>query len=165
MYYHLLDGDIASNTLSWQWTAGTFSSKKYLANQDNINYYFQSHQKNSFLDYSYEELYDRPVPDSLVSTHQPDFSTVLPDTPPPTIRPDLPVLLYHSYWLNPNWHKEEAANRLLILDPDHFRKFPVSKKVLDFILELAVDMIPDLQVVTASPLSLPELVQARAVYS
>ncbi len=33
---HLLDGDIASNALSWQWVASTFSSKPYFMNQDNI---------------------------------------------------------------------------------------------------------------------------------
>ncbi|MDX1409150.1 MAG: FAD-binding domain-containing protein, partial [Saprospiraceae bacterium] len=37
MYYHLLDGDWASNALSWQWVAGTNSRRKYIANQDNIN--------------------------------------------------------------------------------------------------------------------------------
>jgi deoxyribodipyrimidine photo-lyase len=36
---HLLDGDIASNALSWQWVASTFSSKPYFMNQDNINHY------------------------------------------------------------------------------------------------------------------------------
>ncbi len=36
---HLLDGDIASNALSWQWVAGTFSSKPYFMNQDNIQKY------------------------------------------------------------------------------------------------------------------------------
>lgn len=30
MYYHLLDGDLASNTLSWQWVAGTFFFKEVL---------------------------------------------------------------------------------------------------------------------------------------
>lgn len=30
MYYHLLDGDWASNALSWQWVAGTHSKKKIL---------------------------------------------------------------------------------------------------------------------------------------
>lgn len=29
MYYHLLDGDLASNTCSWQWNAWAFSSKIY----------------------------------------------------------------------------------------------------------------------------------------
>jgi deoxyribodipyrimidine photo-lyase len=58
MYYHLLDGDIASNTLSWQWVAGTFSSKKYFANQENLNKYGanQDKQYNTILDKSYEEL-------------------------------------------------------------------------------------------------------------
>ncbi|MDP1843438.1 MAG: FAD-binding domain-containing protein, partial [Sediminibacterium sp.] len=39
MYYHLLDGDWASNACSWQWVAGANSSKKYYANQENINRY------------------------------------------------------------------------------------------------------------------------------
>lgn len=36
MYGHLLDGDLASNHLSWQWVAGTFSNKPYLFNADNV---------------------------------------------------------------------------------------------------------------------------------
>ena len=58
MYYHLLDGDLASNTLSWQWVAGTFSSKKYFANQENLNKYgnSQDRQFGTILDKSYEEL-------------------------------------------------------------------------------------------------------------
>jgi deoxyribodipyrimidine photo-lyase len=33
---HLLDGDPASNNLSWQWVASTFSSKPYYYNLDNV---------------------------------------------------------------------------------------------------------------------------------
>ncbi len=36
MYSHLLDGDLASNHLSWQWVAATFSSKPYLFNAANV---------------------------------------------------------------------------------------------------------------------------------
>jgi deoxyribodipyrimidine photo-lyase len=36
---HLMDGDIASNALSWQWVASTFSSKPYFMNRDNIAKY------------------------------------------------------------------------------------------------------------------------------
>ncbi|WP_034338910.1 FAD-binding domain-containing protein [Deinococcus misasensis] len=36
---HLLDGDVASNALSWQWVASTFSSKPYIMNKDNIYRY------------------------------------------------------------------------------------------------------------------------------
>ena len=40
MYYHLLDGDPASNTLSWRWVAGLHTKgKTYLARADNITKY------------------------------------------------------------------------------------------------------------------------------
>jgi deoxyribodipyrimidine photo-lyase len=35
-YTFLLDGDPASNTLSWQWIASTFSSKPYFFNRENV---------------------------------------------------------------------------------------------------------------------------------
>jgi len=35
----LLDADPASNTLSWQWVAGTFSAKPYIFNRDNLERY------------------------------------------------------------------------------------------------------------------------------
>jgi len=33
---HLLDGDAASNRLSWQWVAGTFSAQPYIFNRENL---------------------------------------------------------------------------------------------------------------------------------
>lgn len=36
MLAHLLDGDLASNHLSWQWVAGTGSHRPYLFNADNV---------------------------------------------------------------------------------------------------------------------------------
>ena len=36
---HLLDGDPASNHLSWQWVAGTFAAKPYLFNRENLETY------------------------------------------------------------------------------------------------------------------------------
>jgi deoxyribodipyrimidine photo-lyase len=36
---HLLDGDPASNNLSWQWVAGTFSHKPYIFNRANLERY------------------------------------------------------------------------------------------------------------------------------
>ena len=39
-YEHLLDGDVASNTLSWRWVAGLQTpGKTYLARADNITFY------------------------------------------------------------------------------------------------------------------------------
>ncbi|AFY62664.1 FAD-binding domain-containing protein [Synechococcus sp. PCC 6312] len=39
--HHLLDGDPASNNLSWQWVASTFSHKPYFFNRDNLERYSQ----------------------------------------------------------------------------------------------------------------------------
>jgi deoxyribodipyrimidine photo-lyase len=36
---HLLDGDPASNNLSWQWVASTFSRKPYFFNRENLEKY------------------------------------------------------------------------------------------------------------------------------
>ena len=65
MYYHLLDGDWASNSLSWQWVAGSNSNKKYYANQENINKYFNDVQKGTFLDKSYQEIINMDIPEVL----------------------------------------------------------------------------------------------------
>ena len=58
LYSHLLDGDLASNHLSWQWVAGTFSAKPYLFNADNVAKYAppEWHCAGSPLDTSYEAL-------------------------------------------------------------------------------------------------------------
>jgi deoxyribodipyrimidine photo-lyase len=58
LYAHLLDGDLASNHLSWQWVAGTGSSKPYLFNADNVARYAppEWHSPGSVLDTGYEAL-------------------------------------------------------------------------------------------------------------
>ena len=55
---HLLDGDLASNHLSWQWVAGTGSRKPYLFNAENVARYAPAawHSAGSALDTSYEAL-------------------------------------------------------------------------------------------------------------
>ena len=58
LYGHLLDGDLASNHLSWQWVAGTGSSKPYLFNADNVARYapLPWHSPGSVVDASYDAL-------------------------------------------------------------------------------------------------------------
>lgn len=55
---HLLDGDLASNHLSWQWVAGTASHKPYLFNADNVARYAPAawHSAGTVIDCSYETL-------------------------------------------------------------------------------------------------------------
>ena len=137
MYYHLLDADWASNALSWQWVAGSNSQKKYYANQDNINKYFFSNQKNTFLDKSYGSIADMDVPDQLLETVDLILETQLPEKKDIMIDESLPTLLYNFYNLDPNWKKDKSVNRILLLEPSHFKQYPVSKNSIDFMLRLS----------------------------
>ena len=64
MYSLLIDGDLASNHLSWQWVASTFSTKPYIFNRENLQRYGGSvlpgdPKKDDPFNYSYEELAER----------------------------------------------------------------------------------------------------------
>jgi deoxyribodipyrimidine photo-lyase len=60
---HLLDGDPASNNLSWQWVASTFGSKPYIFNRENLERYTDGvycakcrQRQNCPFEKSYEQL-------------------------------------------------------------------------------------------------------------
>ncbi|MDX1407678.1 MAG: hypothetical protein R3330_06075, partial [Saprospiraceae bacterium] len=72
-------------------------------------------------------------------------ATELPPSAALVIDPGLPTLIYTSYQLDPHWHRDQPANRVLLLEPSHFRTYPVSAQVLEFILALS-ENIPDVQV-------------------
>lgn len=137
MYYHLLDGDIASNNCSWQWVSGVFSNKQYFCNQENINKYTFSKQQNTFLDKPYEQLINMDIPNALRDTTKLDLKTNLPTSNTPNIDTEIPTLIYNSYNLDPYWRKDENVNRVLLLEPSHFNQYPVSDKVIQFIIDLS----------------------------
>lgn len=57
MYAHLLDGDLAANTLGWQWVAGTWTGKPYLFNAENVAKYAPGHEHaGTIIDATYEAL-------------------------------------------------------------------------------------------------------------
>lgn len=147
LYYHLLDGNIASNTLSWQWVAGSSRQLPYFANQENLNTYSGISQRQTFLDYSYEDLAQNKVPPILEERIELVLETTLPTTSIPKLTG--PVLLYHSWSLNPTWYQTTTQPRVLLLEPSHFARFPMSEKRIAFILALAKN-IPNLTVVVAN---------------
>jgi deoxyribodipyrimidine photo-lyase len=137
MYYHLLDGDWASNALSWQWVAGSNANKKYYANQDNINKYFNSSQRQTFLDVDYEQFSTLAIPESLLECSNFDLLTDLSDTSNIQLERDKKTLVYNYYNLDPDWHDDEEVQRVLLLEPSFFKTYPVSQKCIDFIMQLA----------------------------
>lgn len=168
MYGNLLDHDPAANFLSWQWVAGTFSSKQYVANQENINRYTNTKQLGTFLDMEYEKLPNAIFNEggklhsylahqwtgtldqvnkidtvSILSSMQ--LAGKLPQFEQSSIDPDRPFCIYNSFNLDPLWHAGEKANRILLLEPQHYTKFPVAEHVLQFIADLAKANIEGLQ--------------------
>jgi deoxyribodipyrimidine photo-lyase len=149
MYYHLLDGDWASNACSWQWVAGANSNKKYYANQENINKYTYTNQANTFLDKPYEELESMETPVELLDTQKFKLKSELPLPAGIQLNPKQLTLIYNYYNIDPLWHKDEPANRVLLIEPDLFSSYPVSKKCIDFMLALSKN-IPGIQLYVGS---------------
>ncbi len=163
MYYHLLDADWASNALSWQWVCGANSKKIYVANQENINRYSRSEQRGSFLDKTYEALLCMDVPEVLLESSALPLTTTLPRQEPINIDPDKPTLVYNLYNLDPFWRQEEDANRVLLLEPDHFRNYPVHERTIAFAIALAQN-IPGMQVLTGSFAEVEAAAQGSPIY-
>lgn len=137
MYYHLLDADWASNALSWQWVAGANSNKKYYANQENINNFCSSNQRNTFLDVFYDDFENLSIPEVLLPSEILELKTPLQEPKGIIINENLPTLIYNFYNLDPLWKKEIPANRVLLLEPSHFEEYPVSQMTIDFIMSLS----------------------------
>jgi deoxyribodipyrimidine photo-lyase len=148
MYYHLLDADWASNALSWQWVSGANSSKLYFANQDNINKYCYTNQKGTFLDVPYENIEQIEVPKQLKTLVKFDYKTKLPESENLNIDDNLPTFIYNFYNLDPNWHDNIAANRILLFEPSIFEKYPVSENSITFCINLAKENIKNIQIYT-----------------
>ena len=161
MYYNLLDGDWGSNALSWQWVAGTTRQKKYIANQENINKYFSTHDFNTFLNKSYEELYSfNEIPEVLKPTSSLTLKTNLPEERKLKIDDEKDTYVFNSYNLDPMWSKNKDVNRILLLEPSHFSTYPVSEHVLSFILKMASE-IKDIQIAVMEFDQLHELLPTK----
>jgi len=130
MHYHLLDGDLASNTLSWQWVAGTFSHKRYVANQDNINKYSNTSQANTWLDVGYEQLENFIAPAHLNKRTSPHYDLTLPGTPIHSLKG---CVALRSIWqLNPYW-QQNTPQQLVFIDTTLTQQWPLSPKRWQFI--------------------------------
>jgi deoxyribodipyrimidine photo-lyase len=186
MYANLLDHDPAANFLSWQWVAGSFSSKQYIANQENINKYTNTKQRGTFLDREYENLQTSifDISDTIQPNHSVNWSDTLDqefnidtktilkniqlrnivqifDTK--TVLPNQPFCIYNSFNLDPLWHADESMNRILLLESNHFEHFPVTEKVLQFIVDLATTNIPGIQIFIGNFEDLSQLIQTRPI--
>lgn len=150
LYYNLLDGDLASNYLSWQWVAGSFGSKKYYANQENLNKYSNSQQSNTFLDVDYFKIANLERPSILIPEITENEMTLKTDLSSENLQKltklkllsqkDLAsqLFVFHPWALDPKLQLQTKS--VLFLEKSHFEKFPISQKRLQFILDLAENL-------------------------
>ncbi len=138
MHYHLLDGDLASNTLSWQWVTGTFSHKQYIANQENLNKYATNSdaQQNTFLDVSYDALANLETPQELIERSDWSDDVFIPDSIQQAslaFGQSKRFFVRSMYHLDPSWHAGEDGQHVIVIEPRVLNRFPLSELRWDFI--------------------------------
>ena len=111
----------------------------------------------------YEMFGSMPIPGVLATTTIPELKTELPETDDLNIDPSRPTLVYNFYNLDPNWKKDVNANRILLLEPSHFERYPISANSVKFMLELG-ENIPGLKVFTGEFDELQKSVQNGDIY-
>ncbi len=146
LYYHLIDGDPASNFCSWQWVAGTSVNKQYTVNQALINACSTSTQTATWLDVERDATLSMPVPDVLVAHEPYPLQTTYPVVEPVAIEPDAHVVLHTPWTLNPHFADGTNAERILVIDTEWFTRLPVSEVVMDFIVRQGSAVLPNLKV-------------------
>ena len=143
LYGHLLDGDLASNHLSWQWVAGTGSHKPYLFNAENVERYAPPHwhSRGSVVHASYEEL------DRMARTRQavaggagsPVAEPALWAAPPEGLctAPDMQAMRGREVRLLHPWHlagdSVPGISTVAVVDADFHRRWPWNARRWQFV--------------------------------
>ena len=151
MYSHLLDGDIASNYLSWQWVAGTLHDKPYFFNAKSIEPFTppEWHSRGTSIDVSEEMMDILARNHATVSQAQPNEygweEPKVSHTPPEPYQlqaPDASVVAGRMVWLVHPWQLADPPEGLpedavcvAALWPESFAQHPWNMRRWQFVLE------------------------------
>lgn len=161
---HLLDGDPASNNLSWQWVASTFASKPYIFNRENLERYTagtycrscpHAQARTCPFERDYEGLEQTLFPrlqtqgdgHTMPSPPRP-FVQPSPTKPSPKISGE-PLLWVHMDALNPTspmLHAHPDSARVFVWDRQGIIKTAMKLKRLVFVAECLAEMPGPLEV-------------------
>ena len=149
---HLLDGDPASNNLSWQWVASTFGSKPYFFNRENLERYTAgrycgacSLRASCPLEGSYEDLEAQLFPHGIQTTGAPPFRIADEQKKPEASSTTLnrPLLWIHTDSLNPKAEilaRYPQAKACFVWDEAWLRDEHISSKRVAFLAECLAEM-------------------------
>ena len=143
MYAHLLDGDIASNTLSWQWVAGTWTGKPYLFNAENVERYAPGvNCRGSVIDASYEVLDAMARSDNAAWSPKSLFVDQITEperfsAPQPPHADATRVAAPEPAWLMHPWalHSPDERAAIGIINTDFHTLYPWSLMRWQFVME------------------------------
>ncbi len=176
---HLVDGDPASNNLSWQWIASTFASKAYIFNRENLERYTagaycrtcphaQAH--TCPFERDYEALEQTLFPRFHADVH----SAEMPTPPASFVRQPArerspqpqgkPLLWVHTDSLNPDspmLHAHPDSAAVFLWDTEWLTRSNISLKRMTFIAECLQEM-PDSMELRAGDPAIELLAAARA---
>jgi len=179
-FYHLLDGDLAANNLSWQGVTGTFSDKPFLFNQEGINSYVeeQYREEGNVIDDSLENLQERflvqhrfLLTDNLrlpleLKSHFEEIENELSSEE--QIINEMnncnEVIYIHEWMINEfqiaEFDQDHHCYRLMVIDKDFWTKNPASAKRFRFMVELAKN-IPNVRIYLGNPVELFKKIALR----
>jgi len=165
---HLVDGDPASNHLSWQWVAGTFSAKPYLARRATIEGCTDGRYCRD-CPRADDCPFDAP---SKPAADGPDHSAAAPFRLPPAPRPapaPVPAPRHPLVWLaldsasaeSPAARRHPEAPRLYVVEREWLEAERPSLLRLAFLLECLAE-VPGVVVLVGDPAELCPLVATRS---
>lgn len=157
---HLLDGDPASNHLSWQWVAGTFAAKPYLFNRENLETFTSGVYCRTCtllgrcdVEGSYDELAARlfvpELPARAALRIRPAVVWWPASQPPPT-RPLVWLTLDSASPRSPAAAAYPDTARVYVIDPAWVRRERPTLKRLVFLMECLAD-VPGVEVIVGDP--------------
>lgn len=139
---HLLDGDTASNHLSWQWVASTNSSKPYFFNKDNLSRYTGAKFCNDCtahcpFDASYEHLNERLFSSTLVP-HAKQYPIKHPVKQATPTHPNLAVLVHDEMLSVAHPLLNKPYPKIFVFDPALHGRWSLNR--LQFVADCLMDM-------------------------
>ena len=158
MYSLLVDGDLASNHLSWQWVAGTSRSSIYIFNAENVKKYGPEEfcVKGTSLDKSYSELSDLAFSRKTIGNELITEDKLIPFEPPlvksypPIDLPDVRDAKLDDFFLIHPWNigfSDEINShrkKIGIIFEEFHKKWPWSSIKWNFVLKSMEETCDDI---------------------
>jgi deoxyribodipyrimidine photo-lyase len=152
MHGLLIDGDQASNSLSWQWIASTFSSKPYFFNKENLIKYSQNRycpncRASCPFDQSYDQLAEQlfqQYSNQMPVRKKESLSSKMNASSPAPKKGGQTIVLFHDEMLSsehPLIH--EPYQKVFIFDPEIYQGWSLHR--LQFLADCLAEM-PDIEV-------------------